>query len=257
MNPPTHYSARHLLKSGALSLAVFMLQWHLADARKFRWDPSQATPGPTLSLVAVSPDSSASPPVPRYMLVADGFPHGEEFELWTHRLPDETNQFVNGLKFSIDETGKMATKNEKKPFPRGVPLEKIRIGAWEFIPGEPLEFALASTSGETVAYARVIPYPIEHRKGNKRIWVELTPEVGKLYWIGGEGFAAREQLTAHSTSNGEFLIDTLTADSEGSIGILFGPRTAAEKSGHVRYSVLSGADTLAVAFDWGMPHTRK
>jgi hypothetical protein len=176
--------------------------------------------------------------------VAVGLPEDKVYFLWKKSLGQSSPTQLSPLEMSVTSDGSIIPKGSTTP---------ISISFHSLAKGEAVVIALMTEDKSIIAYGKVIPYPIQARQGNSRIWVELMASTGGLFSVYGDGFEPNEELEITSNSAGEVAKFKLKVDGNGRFTNLLLPAVVGKESGVVTYTVVGKTGTLTVSFEWGPP----
>lgn len=183
-----------------------------------------------------------------YSLIAKNFPPGKEFVLY-HM--DYTGKVHSSKSFFVGADGKLVTPMDET----SVDLSNNFLVFANYIPGEPVDFALASKDGEFCVVARIVPNPIEivNNQG-QRVSVEIASPDRKLYRVFCEGFEPFGVYMLTSCFENEKLAYNLEANENGELFQIIGPTIPWIKNGGA-YVELRGERInrpLYLKFIWGL-----
>lgn len=171
----------------------------------FEWNESAGSPGVTLTATETNRMAGPRGPVAMFAMSANGFGADEDLTFWTKWL-DGKYMRMSGV--SLSEKGVIQSVLAGKAAPMGVAVGTMA-------PGEPISWALASSSGK-VAYARAVVYPIESRSGGGcSVSAELASPSGLLFHVSFRGFKPGEELTLSNEFKNESASSPGHADDKG------------------------------------------
>ena len=199
------------------------------------WGPEYTTATPGMFLIPYK-DS----------LLPIGFPEdkGKVYYLWQKKL-DKAEPIRSPIELIID--GALVTHAEGKV---------VSVVPVDFARGEAFQVALISDDQTVMVFYKDIPYPIENKQGDYRIWVELASPEGDAFIIWGEGFEPDEEIDTTSTSDGEVTKSKTKVDSDGRFMMMMLPAVVGKEDGLATFSAIGKSGEVKVSYRWGPPALR-
>jgi hypothetical protein len=179
-----------------------------------------------------------------YYLTAVGLPKDTVYQLWVKSLSNQTPTAIV-TEAKIDDSGYVMIGGER-----------FNLGIQAPVKGEAMELGLMTVDKNGGALGKIIPFPIESKQGNYRLWVELRSKNGDLFVIYGEGFEPNKEMSFVSTSDGEVAKGTIKANDKGRLNIVVLPAVAGKESGLASYSVIGKYGEVEVSYEWGPAATK-
>jgi hypothetical protein len=176
-------------------------------------------------------------------LLPIGFPEDKDkvYYIWQKKL-DKAEPIRTTTELIID--GALVTRTEGKV---------VTISPVDYARGEAFQFALVSEDQTIMVFYKDIPYPIENKQGDYRIWVELASTEGDAFIIWGEGFEPDEEIDTTSTSDGEVIKSKIKVDSDGRFMTMMLPAVIGKEDGLAIFSVVGRHGEVEVSYQWGPP----
>jgi hypothetical protein len=202
-----------------------------------KWaDRKSATPGVQLTLQEATRKHTPGGTEVTYRVMASGLPDDKTYQLWSAN--DEISSF------------KLIDGNLDSDTLRG----RIDYTIHGYLKGEPLAIIVTSTDRTVQAFADVYPFPIEGKDGSCRLWVELISHRGTAFAVHGEGFAADEDVTTSSRSDGEDIRKAEKAHSDGTLSVnIVAPAVVGKQSGTATFIAAGKSCAPTVNYEWGPP----
>lgn len=171
----------------------------------FEWD-TESTPGTSLALSEEVRRPSSDGTSVMYEIRASGFAADESAVLWSKR-----GGSYSRLPATVDENGAVRVYGQ------------YAYGIAEFVIGQPVELALAS--GNSHAFAKAIPFPIEAKAGDYWASVEVISETGLVFRITFGGFQPDEKVETVIQYGNDRGVATAVASRKGEVvvPVLFSP----------------------------------
>ena len=173
-----------------------------------------------------------------YSVAAVGLPRDRGYLLWLKSLSVPTPKEVADV--AIDDAGYVASGGRP-----------IQLNFGSSAKGEAFEIALMTADKTTGVIGKVVPYPIESKQNQYRLWVEILSKERTMFAIYGEGFEPNEEVSDISTSLWEVARGTSRADAKGRLIILSLPAVAGKTSGLATYTVIGNSGEISVSYQWG------
>jgi len=180
------------------------------DSRKakepeFEWDSAFSSPGTSLLLEEKERMPTGDGTMLQYRVVATGFDAGEPVELWWKR-----GTGFQQLPGAVSDDGTVLIG--------GMDV----LGVAGLAMGQAVDIAIAS--GEKRAQAKVIPFPIEAKRGPLWASAEVMTETGLLFLITMGGFEPAEKVEVTSEYKSESHSDVMEVSESGEIAfpVMFG-----------------------------------
>ena len=182
-----------------------------------------------------------------YSLIAKNYPPDMEFILYNVSL----NRDISLTKaFIVNGSGVLISPLDDT----FVELENNFLFFSDYLPGEPIEFVLASRNGKYLAATRIIPNPIEvEDERHRKLTVEIASPNKREYIIHGSGFKPCETYMLITRFENEKFLHTVETDHNGELLQLAGP-TAPWVTGGAGSIELKGEDIsrpMTLNFQWG------
>lgn len=235
------------------------------------WGPQFSTPGVQLDVREVDRIyvEDAGMTVVTYALVPSGVPEESMLSIWGRGWEGEITLLGTG--FSVNDSGELfcpGPPEGQEPTPRALRKaskkslcytfegfeDEFVFGAAGFLRGQPYEFAVTSADRAIQAFAKAVPFPIEGRDGQCRIWIEQSrPDVFSLYF---EGFRPNEELTITSRSVDEGGQGKVTFPEDGKLVIVVLPQVEGHQKGLATISVAGESCHPGLEYEWGELHLR-
>jgi len=224
-----------------------------------KWGPQHVTPGARLTLQEVRRTTIQDMSAVTYRVRVSGVPQGPSLSLWASKLKSDPVPVAH-LAFFVDEAGRLLVQGPpiEIAMPAGSSInlpehgKEFVFNAIGFARGEMFEVGLMDSRLQILAFARVIPFPIEVRgEGGCRLWVELASYGGDLFNIRGEGFESNEKLITESRRGGEIKREDRRATADGRFSSTVMPAVLGLATGRAAYNVVSQFCNLTVHYNWG------
>ena len=210
-------------------------------------DPNRATPGVHLELVAVPPAKTEGS-VPRYRLVATGFPTGVIFDVWTKRFGHSFHKAASG--FRVDTAGRLVSL--EREVSDGIRDLNDTVFQPEAYPrGTIWQVALASTDLTITAFATVIPRPIMVSNGPCIVSLELVSYRGDRFLASGTGFPPGDNVTIESRYSGLVKQKKRRASADGALppDVIWHASLGDDRT--AQYSVRARSCEVTLEYEWG------
>lgn len=182
-----------------------------------------------------------------FSLIAKNYPPGTEFILYHVDYRGK----VNGTKtFYVNEYNTLVTPMDDT----FIELANNFLFFSDYMPGEPVDFALGSKDGKYFAASRIVPNPIETiDEDNHKVSVEITSADRKKYLVhctGCEPFANYMLITRFEN---EKFVHALEANANGEMFQLTGPTVPWVTGGDASIELRGeGFDRpLTLEYQWG------
>ena len=183
-----------------------------------------------------------------YSLVAKNFPPGKEFVLY-HM--DYVGNIHSSKIFFVGADGKLVTPMDET----SVEISNNFLVFANYIPGEPVDFALISKDNEFCVASRIVPNPIEMvNNEGQRVSVEIASPDRKFYRVFCTGLEPFGVYMLTSSFENEKLAYNLEANENGELSQIIGPTIPWIKSGGA-FVELRGeriSRPLYLKFIWGL-----
>lgn len=181
-------------------------------------------------------------------LIPIGFPKDKDkvYYLWQKKL-DKVEPIRSPTELIINEDGVLVIRADGKV---------VSVHTVDFARGEALQVALMSEDKTIMVFYKDIPYPIENKQGDYRIWVELWSPEGDTFIIWGEGFEPDEEIDTTSTSDGEVIKSKTKVNSDGQFMTIISPAVVGKEDGLATFSAVGKSGEVKVSYQWGLPALR-
>jgi hypothetical protein len=182
-----------------------------------------------------------------YSLIAKNYPPGMEFVLYHI---DISGKIIASKAFSVNEFGKLITPLENT----SIELQNNFLFFSNYLPGEPIEFVLASKDEKYFAATRIIPNPIEATDGGqRRISVEIASPNKREYIVHCSGFKPCGEYMLITRFENEKFLHYLETNLNGEMFQRVGPTapwiTGGDGAIEVRGEDI--ASPIILNFEWG------
>jgi hypothetical protein len=172
------------------------------------------------------------------------------------RLPQDKVYYIWQKKLSAAEPIRFPTEliiNEKGALRTYTEEKLVAFETGGFAKGEALQIALMSEDKTIMIFAKEMPYPIENKQGDYRIWVELASAGGDTFIIWGEGFEPDEEISTTSSSDGEVIKSKVKVNSKGQFMTFYFPAVVGKEDGLATFSAVGKSGEVEISFQWGLP----
>lgn len=152
-----------------------------------------------------------------YQLIAKNYPPETEFILYQINMQEKVTPTKS---FIVSDSGDLFTKLDDI----FVDLANNLLFFCNYLPGEPLDFVLASKNGQYHAATRIVPKPIEVTDYKKRrLSVEIDSKEKREYLVHCSGLAPHGSYLLTTGFENERLAHTVKANEWGEIHQKTGP----------------------------------
>jgi hypothetical protein len=219
--------------------------------------PEHSSPGVGMWLREASRDKRGTVRHVVYNLSAMGLTPGRELSLyrWDWAMSDGVLALAG---FRVEPDGRVTCS---KPPERSISdeeikhwchgdLDKVKVDAVDFQPGQALRIGFISTDNEQKAYAEVIPFPIENEDRQCRLVAERLSEDAGTWAIRGEGFKPGEVVHYVWKGPGNSLKRDVKVSEKGSLALMVRPPASGAEGGTVTFKVKAGACEPLLRFSW-------
>jgi len=230
-----------------IALAALLVAWSGAAAARHgtgTLDPSRATPGIRIELVALAPVAPAY--TARYRLRAEGVPRGVGFGIWVKNFAtSDFKEVIPG--FKTDEDGALALVDASGKRR----LDEVVLEPGPYVRGAAWTVALASDDHKLSAFARVIPYPIGAKDRVCTVSLELASTHGDRFITTGTGFIPGEIVDMELRYSGRVTRKKQRAAGDGSLAADLLSLGAANPDPIARLAVKGASCEPALEYEWG------
>lgn len=191
---------------------------------------------------------SASGTVLMYNILGKGFPADKSYDLWFWIAGKKPQKAIAGVSF--DKRGVLVCSGKPGSCAGQGVDDPINIKAMAVL-GEPKRFGVVSTDGRVAGFAEAVPFPIEAKDKNCKLWVVRQSALADVVALRASGFTPYEMLTVKTNLNPDDTTHSPTASPDGSWQAMIGTKVPGQSSGVANIQVSGHGCSVAVSFAWG------
>lgn len=182
-----------------------------------------------------------------YSLEASQYPPKVEFDLYQINIDGEVH---NAKTFFVNDSGDVVSPMDDF----FIPISNNFLFFSNYLPGEPVDFVLASKDRRYFAHTRIVPNPVTAADGSKHtLSVEIDRPDKKHFVVVCSGLKPRQSYTLITRFESEQLLHTVNSNNLGEVRFTVGP-TLPWLTGGIASVEVHGPDIekpLQVEFSWG------
>lgn len=170
---------------------------------------------------------------------------GERYTLYSLNMHFEkkpVGQFV------ADQEGQLVDTKERTP------LRQFTFILGNFMPGEPLHYALVSRDKKTCLAGSVIPNPLEFTwPDGASMALTMNDAEAQVFTLSGQGFLPNEPFLMTSLSSDESIASPLEAEPDGSFTLMLCPGVKGTTGGHAKITLerKTAEEIGVILYPWG------
>jgi hypothetical protein len=220
--------------------------------------PEHSSPGAGMWLREVSREKRGGVTHVFYSISTAGLAPGQDVNLyqWDWVMSDGILALAG---FRVEADGKVICSNledgvpeeEARHWCKGA-LDKTKIDAIGFQPGQALRAGLISTDRQQKAFAEVVPFPIESEDHGCRLVAERLSEDAGTWTIKGDGFRSGETVHYVWRGPGNSLKGDFKPTDKGTLAIMVRPSSSGTIEGTVTFKVHASACNPILRFRWAV-----
>jgi hypothetical protein len=230
-------------------LAVLALsalpQWSFSQASLTKENWGKNSSGVKLEARELGRTQVSGRTIVTYNLYASGMPTAQQYTMWQWNIDGDPQPAADTL---LNPDGKVVSSLADPA--QHVQEDPINVRAFGG-KGQPLRFGLISDDGQLLAFARIVPFPIQASNSLCHLSAEMEgPNYAAVLFV-GSGFRPEEQLTVATRSENEGGDSKAVAGADGSYRSLIFPFVKGKASGKVRFEIRANSCKVALELPWG------